>query len=202
MAQAEKPTEKSMEKPAEGSTENVAQQPAEKPAMQQYAQKSIFNKRATERLRSPDDLDKYVRVTNPSVWVVLVACIALVAGLLAWGVFGAVTSSVTATGSVVDGKAMCFLKADDVAKVDRGEPANVGGVQMTVGDIAFVPLSRDEAGRLLSNDYLVNTLVQTDWVYSVEFEGDASSLAENVPISVNIMVERVAPISLVLGNQR
>ena len=27
--------------------------------------RTIFNQRAAEKLRSPDDLDKYVRVTNP-----------------------------------------------------------------------------------------------------------------------------------------
>lgn len=62
------------------------------------ASPSIFNKRATERLRSPDDLEKYVQVTNPSVWVVLGACIALLAGLLAWGIFGTVSTNVSAQG--------------------------------------------------------------------------------------------------------
>ena len=76
---------------------------------------TIFNKRAAEKLRSPDDLDKFVRVTNPSVWVVLAACVALLAGLLAWGVFGAVTSSVSTTGVAINGKAMCFLDAEDAA---------------------------------------------------------------------------------------
>ena len=66
------------------------------------AKTSIFNKRATEKLRSPDDLDKYVRVTSPSVWVILAACIILIVGLLAWGLFGAVTTNVQATGVVFD----------------------------------------------------------------------------------------------------
>lgn len=43
----------------------------------------VFTDRATERLRSPDDLDSYLRVTNSSVWVVLATCICLVAGLVA-----------------------------------------------------------------------------------------------------------------------
>ena len=43
--------------------------------------KELFTKKATEKLRSPDDLDEYVRVTNPSIWVVLAACISLMVGL-------------------------------------------------------------------------------------------------------------------------
>lgn len=64
---------------------------------------SIFNKKATEKLRSPDDLDMYVRVTHPSIWIVLAACATLLIGLFAWGVFGTVTTSVVTTGTSVGG---------------------------------------------------------------------------------------------------
>ena len=43
-----------------------------------------FREKASKKLRSPDDLDEYVRVTNPSVWVVLAACATLMIGLFAW----------------------------------------------------------------------------------------------------------------------
>ncbi len=160
----------------------------------------IFNKKATEKLRSPDDLDKFVKVANPSVWVVLVACVALLAGLLAWGVFGAVTSSVSATGVYEGGKVMCFLAAEDAAKVHLNDVANVSGEQMTVSDISAIPLSRDEAGKILASDYLVSTLVKGDWAYRVLFDGDASDLANGVPLSVSITTERTAPISLIFKN--
>lgn len=160
---------------------------------------SIFNRKAAEKLRSPDDLDRYVKVTNPSVWAVLAACAALLAGLLAWGVFGAVSTSVSATGVSVDGRAMCFLAADDAAKVHAGDDAYVGGAQMEVGSVAAVPLSRDEAHAELGNDYLTSSLVPGDWAYQVVFDGDAGGLAEGVPLAVSITTERVAPIALILG---
>ena len=62
------------------------------------ASSSIFNKKASEKLRNPDDLDKYLRVTNPSVWIVIAACVVLLLGLLAWGVFGTVSTSVKGIG--------------------------------------------------------------------------------------------------------
>lgn len=57
---------------------------------------SIFNEQSRNRLQSPDDLDRYIRVTSPSVWVVLGAVIALVMGLLAWGIFDSVSTTITA----------------------------------------------------------------------------------------------------------
>ena len=62
---------------------------------------SIFNKQAMDRLHSPDDLDRYLRSTSPSVWMVLFAVLTLTVGLLAWGVFGSVSSSVATTGASV-----------------------------------------------------------------------------------------------------
>ena len=163
------------------------------------ASSSIFNRRAAEKLRSPDDLDKYVRVTSPGKWAVAAALALLLAGLLAWGVFGAVSTSVTATGTCVDGRAVCFLSAEDVAKVDVGDKANVDGEQMTVAEVAAVPLSREEAHGRLGSDYLVSALVSGDWAYPVTFEGDAGGLAQGVPLTVDITTERVAPITLLFG---
>lgn len=161
---------------------------------------SIFNEKASERLRSPDDLEKYVRVTNPSAWVVLAACVLLLAGILAWGVFGAVSTSVGATGTIIDGEAMCFLEAEDAARVHVGDAAVVGGEHMVVAGVSTIPLSRDEAGEALEGDYLVSTLVPGDWSYQVTFsDEDGNELAQGVPLTVVITTERVAPISLVLG---
>lgn len=166
------------------------------------ASRSIFNKRATEKLRSPDDLEKYVQVTNPSVWVVLAACVALLVGLLSWGIFGSVTTSVTSTGVVVDGQAMCFLPAEGAARVHVGDAASVGGTTMRLAELSTVPLSREEAKEVLESDYLVATLLGADWGYQVTFEGDASALPDGVPLAVSITTERIAPMSLILGGDQ
>ena len=161
---------------------------------------SIFNKKASEKLCSPDDLDKYVRVTNPSVWVVLVACVALLVGFLSWGMFGAVTTSVNTTGTYAKGSVICFLTAEDAAKVSVGDSANVGGEIMEVKSISSVPLSRDEAKAIVEKDYLVSTLIKGDWAYIVYFTGgDESEFVEEVPLPVNITTEHVAPMSLIFG---
>lgn len=163
-------------------------------------QPSIFNKRATEKLRNPDDLDKYVRITHPSVWMVLGACAILIVGLLAWGVFGAVTTSVSGMGVVVNGKAVCYLDAEDATKVDEGDTAVVDGVQMKVAAVSTVPMSREEVDRELQSDYLLSALMNSDWAYKVVFEGDTSDMTQGVPVDMSITVERIAPISLVLGS--
>lgn len=159
---------------------------------------SIFNKQALSRLRSPDDLDRYIRVTSPSVWVALFAVLALMAGLLAWGIFGAVSTSVEATGTSVNGKTLCLLNADQAARVKIGDRAYVGGQRTTVASESKSPISPKEAYQLLGDDYLVETLMDDSWAYVVTFD-DIKLEEEGVPVTVSITTERVAPIKLVLG---
>ncbi len=163
-------------------------------------QRSIFNERAAERLRNPDDLDRYVRITSPSVWAVVGALACLLAGLLAWGIFGSVSTSVVSTGVRVGQKVMCFLDAGEVARVDVGDDSLVDGKRLHVSSVASMPMSRDETENKLNSDYLKSALVKSDWTYMVEFEGDETdNIEQGVPITVDITTERVAPITLLIG---
>lgn len=160
----------------------------------------IFNRRAAEKLRDPDDLDKYIRVTNPGVWAVVLALACLLGGLLAWGFLGAVYTNVSSTGACVDSKVMCFLSADDVARVDVGDEAVVDGRPVRVSSVASVPCSRDEAQKMLNSNYLEYSLVKSDWTYKVEFEGErAQGLDQGIPLTINITTERVSPIQALFG---
>lgn len=52
---------------------------------------TIFREKSMERVSSPEELNDYIRVTNPSVWIVLLALVLLLAGMLVWSIFGRVT---------------------------------------------------------------------------------------------------------------
>ena len=51
---------------------------------------NIFREKSLERVSSPEQLNDYIRVTTPSVWLVLLAVIILLLGMLAWSIFGTV----------------------------------------------------------------------------------------------------------------
>ena len=52
---------------------------------------SIFREKSISRVSSPEQLNDYIRVTTPSVWIVLLAIVLLLVGMLAWTVLGRVT---------------------------------------------------------------------------------------------------------------
>lgn len=161
--------------------------------------RSIFNQQARNRLNSPDDLDKYVRVTTPSVWVVLVGILALLLGVLGWGVFGSVATSVQAKGLITSDKAMCFIAPEAASRVEAGDAVSIGGEVLRVDTVDSVPLSREEVKEVLGSEYLADTLVTGDWSYVVSLTGDTSKLETDMPLSATITVDQVSPISLILG---
>ncbi|WP_408071338.1 hypothetical protein [Butyrivibrio sp. JL13D10] len=50
--------------------------------------RSIFRDKSIERVSSPEQLNDYIQVTTPSVWIFLLATIILLAGIFIWGIFG------------------------------------------------------------------------------------------------------------------
>ncbi len=50
----------------------------------------IYREKSINRMNQPEDLDDYIRVTTPSVWVVLIAIILVLAAVLGWMIFGTV----------------------------------------------------------------------------------------------------------------
>ena len=48
----------------------------------------IIREKRMERVSSPEALNDYIRVTTPSVWIVLIALAVLLAGMLVWSIFG------------------------------------------------------------------------------------------------------------------
>ena len=170
----------------------------------------IFNRKATEKLRSADDLEKYVRVTNPSHWVIVVAILALIAGLMSWLFFGAESTSITTKSLVLsdgsgDSTVDCFLSARDTANVKVGDIANISGSLTSVSEISEMPLSRNEAKQILIDQgysYMTAIVPQDEWLFRITFlENDIEAMGffEGVPLDTVITTGSVAPITKLLG---
>ncbi|MCR5626930.1 MAG: hypothetical protein K6F99_06395 [Lachnospiraceae bacterium] len=52
---------------------------------------SLFSKRAEDKINSPEKLDEYIRVTTPTVWILLAGIIVLLIGFFAWAYFGTIS---------------------------------------------------------------------------------------------------------------
>ncbi len=59
---------------------------------------SLFRKKSLDRVSSPDQIDDYIKITTPPVWLILAAIGVVLAGALVWGIFGEITVN-TAQGA-------------------------------------------------------------------------------------------------------
>ena len=94
-----------------------------------------------ERISSPEQLNDYLRVTNPSVWIVLAAVVLLLIGTLVWACFTDIGSSVSGVAAVENG--VMTVRFEDAAlekNVEAGMLVTVGG---TASPIVSVGVGAD-----------------------------------------------------------
>lgn len=80
----------------------------------------IFRKKSLDKIKSPENLDDYIRVSNPGVWLLLVSVIVLLAGACVWGIYGHIDSTVPAAVRIESGDAVCYIAEEDIASVQTG----------------------------------------------------------------------------------
>ena len=64
---------------------------------------AVFRKKSLDRVNSPEQLNEYIRVANPGVWVILAAVIVLLVGVCVWGVLGHLDTVLPAAAIAKDG---------------------------------------------------------------------------------------------------
>lgn len=90
-------------------------------------QKSLFREEAVDRMLSPDDLDRLMRVTDPRGWLALIALAALVVPAVLWGVFGSIPTQVSTDDGIL-------MHVDAVHEVASQTSGIVTEVSVTIGD--------------------------------------------------------------------
>ena len=84
-------------------------------------QSQIFRKKSVERITSPEQLQDYMRVTSPGVWMVLAAVIVLLAGVIVSSAVVSVDSTISEQAVVdVDGALTIGLPLDQKELVQPG----------------------------------------------------------------------------------
>lgn len=94
-------------------------------------EQSIFRKSSLERVSSPEQLNDYIRVTNPGVWLVLAAVVILLAGACVWGVFARLDTTISVPVEVSGGEARLLL--EEGRQIDPSAPVIIGGRKFSLG---------------------------------------------------------------------
>ena len=70
--------------------------------------KSVFREKSVTRVASPEQLNDYIRVSTPAVWLVLAAILLLLISVIVWGCLGRVEMR-TETGATEEVAPVTFV---------------------------------------------------------------------------------------------
>lgn len=101
----------------------------------------LFRKVSLERVSSPEQLNQYIRVSNPSVWLLLSAIIVLLAAACFWGVTGRLETTFSLKALVKDNEAVCFLTEEQYVQMEDGMIIRLGSASGIVTALPAKPSS-------------------------------------------------------------
>lgn len=168
-------------------------------------QNKLFKKTSVERFSSPEKLNDYIQVSNPSSWMVLAGALALLLGVLIWGFFGELTDSVSFSGVMQGSTLRCYVSSAVSAQLEPGMEITIAPmsaeedvkvIKGSVVSIADHPLSYEEAKEGIDSDYLLAALAISSWNIIVEVAPE-EALYDQMVYVVNAVTDTRRPIDLV-----
>lgn len=106
----------------------------------------LYREKSLKYISSPDQLNDYLKVTKPGVWAVLAAVIILLVGLLIWGNFAYIGSSVEGTAQVEDNSLVMTFDSQEIAShVKEGMTIWVGETENII-----ISIGKDQKGQIFA----------------------------------------------------
>lgn len=166
--------------------------------------KSIFRQESLDRVMSPEQLDQYIRVSKPSAWILAAALFILGLSVLIWSVVGSLPQTVLVKGFVDESNTIyCYVDPSEVqdnwegyqAKLTFPDNSTINGV---VSEMDPVPYSINEISNIIKKDWIVDSIIDTNYVYQFKVETD-KPVQPNVLVNASVTTNEVKPIEYILN---
>lgn len=153
----------------------------------------LFRKKSLEKVSSPEQLNDYIRVSNPGVWIALAAVIVLLIGVCVWGIFGKIETTVGSAAVVKDGSMTLYIKEEHLGEITEGMIVRVREQEYLITSVETIPYTIPEG----FDEYMLHLsgMHVGEWVFSVTAMD--TDLADGV-YEAEIVIESIAPMSFIL----
>ena len=144
----------------------------------------LFREKNLERLESPEQLNDYLRVTSPGVWMILSAVILLLIGVFIWAVFGRIEAT-------TQGGSTCIVPESAIKGVLQYRTVKIDGEEKELVPDVLAP----EVIKESTNVYVMITggLKVGDIVYPIDL---AEPLGTDGIAAGTLVTEELSPIEL------
>lgn len=153
----------------------------------------IFRKKSVDRMSSPEQLNDYIKVTNPGVWMALAAIILLLLGICVWGIFGKLETKINVVAVSENGHTVCYVKEENISSVKNKMSVYIGEESYRIKSIGTQPVSVSEN----MSEYArhVGDLREGEWVYVVIIDGN---IADGT-YKAQVVIDSVSPLYFVFN---
>ena len=137
---------------------------------------TVFRDKSIERLSSPDQLNDYVKLSDPGIWFILAAIVVVLTGACIFGIFGHIDSKVPG---------------------DRFKPvmkAGIDGKEYTAVLRSDKPVTVWDS----TDDYAlyVGNMQPGEWVYEIDVDGEFT----DGNYEVELITDEISPLSFLFGS--
>ncbi len=154
---------------------------------------TIYRQKSIERISSPDQLNDYIKVSSPSVWVVLIAIVVLLSGACVWGVFGQLDTIRDVVAVAQGGRLTCYVREDEQG-VQAGLTVRVEGESAKVLSVGAAPVAASTIGDAYTLH--LGALAEGDWVVALPL---GETALPDGSYTAQLIVDSVSPMSFVLN---
>ena len=140
-----------------------------------------------KKVNSPDQLNQYIRLSNPGVWILLLAIVVLLVGVCIWGYFGKIDTKIKTVVISDNYTSYLYVKEEDMAKIKNGMQVELNNNEniFEIADIEETPEKvtddMDEYARHLGNFQV------GEWVYKCRLNKNV----KEGTYSANIIIESI-----------
>lgn len=153
----------------------------------------IFRKKSMERVSSPEQLNEYIRVSSPSMWMVLLAIVVLLIGVCVWGVVGHLDTTLQTVAIGENGQMTVYIRESDISSVKQGMAVSVGGAEYTIAELSVNPKTAGDG----FDEYALHVggIQRGEWLYAASLSGPYTEGIHGAEITI----ESISPMSFVIN---
>jgi hypothetical protein len=159
-------------------------------------QNRLYRQKVLDRISSPEQLNSYIKVSNPRAWLVLVAILVLLGAGSYWILTGTLEISEKSTAVTIDGTSYSWLPSSEVSDLQPNMQVRIGDAQGTVSEISTDLSSYDDILKMIGARAMSQTgIMDGDRLYQVTMTVNGAQDGVGTAL---IIKEVVNPISFLL----
>lgn len=142
---------------------------------------TVFRQKTINKINSPESLNDYVKVTNPSVWIILVGTLILIVGALVFCAFGKIDENIYTAVSSDDGIITVYVNETDIDLISKDMKVVIDENEYSILKISDKPVKSDTV-----DEYVLHkgSLEDSQWLFPVTLEGTLKDGAYSGSITV------------------